>query len=155
MDEAHTKGWPLMRPMAAHYGDDANSWCVEAQYMFGADFMVAPVLDKSENNQVSSVDIYIPSNSSWVHLWTGEVYSGGSQGKTLKVEAPIGQPPVFYTVGSTAGMHLQASLVSQGWAHPATNTVISEMPILNNDFFISKGHLIQSSIQLQAVSFNS
>lgn len=45
MQEAHEHGWPLIRPMAAYFGYDEVCWELTAQYMFGPDFLVAPVLD--------------------------------------------------------------------------------------------------------------
>lgn len=50
MQEAHEKGWPLIRQMAAHFAFDENCWELTSQFMFGADFLIAPVLDPAGNN---------------------------------------------------------------------------------------------------------
>ncbi len=49
MQEAAEKGWPLVRPMAAYYGYDVQSLQLTQQFMFGADFLVAPVLESALN----------------------------------------------------------------------------------------------------------
>ena len=43
MVEAATLGWPLIRQMAAHYAYDELTWSCTSQYLFGKDFLVAPV----------------------------------------------------------------------------------------------------------------
>jgi hypothetical protein len=45
----------------------------------------------------TSRTLYLPKGEAWTHVWSGRSYSGG-QGVT--VEAPIGQPPVFYRTGA-------------------------------------------------------
>lgn len=50
MQEAQRLGWPLMRPMSAHYGEDANTWSLQYQFMFGDVFLVAPVLGPGEQS---------------------------------------------------------------------------------------------------------
>ena len=54
MVEAATLGWPLMRQMAAHYAHDDMSWSCTSQYLFGKDFLVAPVLLISPSFSFSS-----------------------------------------------------------------------------------------------------
>jgi alpha-glucosidase (family GH31 glycosyl hydrolase) len=45
MKEASEKGWPLIRIMAAHYAYDPITWELTQQYMFGSEFLIAPVVD--------------------------------------------------------------------------------------------------------------
>ena len=49
LQEAAEKGWPLMRHMAAHFAYDQQVWLLTQQYLFGSDFLVAPVLDPVPN----------------------------------------------------------------------------------------------------------
>lgn len=131
MEEAHLKGWPLIRSMAAHYAYDPVSWQLTSQYLFGADFLVAPVLDPASSARkaskkarnlggyrsygVPSVRVYLPAHSTWVHLWAGYSVEGGDRGRYVAVDAPIGAPPVFYRAGSEAGCKLRDYLLSQGF----------------------------------------
>jgi alpha-glucosidase len=72
-----------------------------AQFMVGADFMVAPVRDPG----VTSVTVTLPAGE-WVALWSGKVVAAGQH----QVGAPLGQPPVFYREGSAVGEHLRTCL---------------------------------------------
>ena len=142
MKEAHEKGWPLMRSMAAHFGEDVNTWSLSAQYMFGSEFMITPVMDpvksnynhgsKSGQNSISLVEfadytvkgvkVYIPAKSNWIHLWTGQEVSGGEKGRYVSVDAPFGCLPVFYTVNSVYGKQLREFILEN--KYDAVSTVI-------------------------------
>jgi alpha-D-xyloside xylohydrolase len=45
LERASTDGLPAMRPLFVDFPDDAESWVVEDQMMFGPDVLVAPVLE--------------------------------------------------------------------------------------------------------------
>ena len=87
MKEAHEKGTPVMRPLFYDFPDDPKTWEIEDQYMFGSDILVAPILYADERERT----LYLPKGS-WKHLFTGEVYEGGT---TVTVAAPLDQLPVF------------------------------------------------------------
>lgn len=135
MREAHEKGWPLIRQMAAHFAFDDNCWELTSQFMFGADFLIAPVLDPAGNSTffrsqvnnpasderwkdsdntgsflelgVAIVKVYIPRHTEWIHLWTGQQVVGGESGRYVNVKAPVGAPPVFYLPHSEHGAKLR------------------------------------------------
>ena len=110
------------------------SWELTDQYMFGADIMVAPVVnpvgsDRSSRANlaarnggshsslaVASVKVYIPAQSVWVHLWTGQLVEAGSEGRYVAVDAPMGYPPVFYLPKSIPGQKLRAFVLTNGYA---------------------------------------
>ena len=87
MKEAHEKGTPVMRPLFYDFPDDPKTWEIEDQYMFGSDILVAPILYADERERT----LYLPKGS-WKHLFTGEVYEGGT---AVTVAAPLDQLPVF------------------------------------------------------------
>ena len=64
-----------------------------------------PVLrpDFFPENDVRNVQL---PKGEWVHLWTGEAYAGG---KKYRVDAPLGQLPVFYRKNSTFAPVFQAA----------------------------------------------
>ena len=119
---------------AAHYAYDEDTWELTDQYMFGADFMVAPVLNPVGSDStsransdarnggnhgakaVASVKVYIPARSVWTHLWTGQRVEAGEEGRYVAVDAPIGYPPVFYLPDSKAGRDLRAFVLKSGYA---------------------------------------
>ncbi|MBR4145698.1 MAG: family 31 glucosidase [Lachnospiraceae bacterium] len=86
-EEAHTNGSPLIRAMFYEFPDDKKCWELQDQYMFGAKYLVAPVMNL---NQFSR-DVYLPEGK-WKLTSTGEIYDGK---QTVKVDAPIEYMPVF------------------------------------------------------------
>ncbi len=88
-DEAVATGLPLQRAMFLDYEDDPACWACETQYCYGRDLLVAPVIEAGATDW----EAYLPAGVDWVHLWSGRQYAGGA---SVRVEAPTGQPPVFY-----------------------------------------------------------
>ena len=109
MEEAASKGAPIVRHPMLHYPEDANVYDLKQQFMLGADFMIAPVVDQG----ATSVSLYLPAGS-WTHLWTGQQMGSSDQGETITVDAPIGEPAVFYRTDSSWGETLRASLAEKG-----------------------------------------
>ncbi len=108
MEEATSKGYPLIRHLILHYPDDPNVYQLEDQFLYGSEFLVKPVLQKGK----TTVDVYLPAGE-WVHLWSNQIYSSSrSQGK-IKVSAPIGKPAVFYRQNSTAAQSVREILKQQ------------------------------------------
>lgn len=87
--EAEATGLPVQRPLFLHFQGDHRCFAVEDQYLYGADLLVAPVVEEDANGR----SLYLPAGPDWIHLWTGEAYSGGRE---LEIAAPYGQPPVFF-----------------------------------------------------------
>lgn len=85
------RGLPVMRPLFLHYEDDAHSYTLKYQYLFGRDLLVAPVYEENRSDWT----LYLPDDQ-WIHAWSGEPYQGGE----VTVKAPLGQPPVFYRANS-------------------------------------------------------
>lgn len=84
-DEAVATGLPLQRPLFLHY-DDPAYYDVQDQYLYGADMLVAPVVEADRTER----DVILPPGE-WVHLWSGTHYAQG----THAIAAPYGEPPVF------------------------------------------------------------
>jgi alpha-D-xyloside xylohydrolase len=87
MKEASEKGFPLMRTMFFEFPEDKETWNLKDQYMFGSEYLVAPILTINTYER----EVYLP-NGKWTNINTGKVYEGG---KTYTVEAPIESIPVF------------------------------------------------------------
>ncbi|THD45530.1 alpha-glucosidase [Enterobacteriaceae bacterium ML5] len=85
------RGLPVMRPLFLHYEDDAHTYSLKYQYLFGRDLLLAPVYEEGRREW----SLYLPQDT-WINLWTGETCHGGEK----TVEAPLGKPPVFYRADS-------------------------------------------------------
>jgi alpha-D-xyloside xylohydrolase len=88
MKAAHEKGTPVIRPLFYDFPGDKRAWETEDQYLFGPDFLVAPVLYEGRRER----SLYLPAGREWTDVWTGEKYPGGT---TVTVKAPLDQIPVF------------------------------------------------------------
>lgn len=91
VEENTSLGIPVQRPLFMHYEDDTEAYNIQYQYLFGRDLLVAPVYNQGELTK----ELYLPQDQ-WVHVWSGETFTGG----WISVDAPIGQPPVFYRKSS-------------------------------------------------------
>lgn len=93
MQEAHEKGWPMMRHLVLYYPHDATVRQLSyTQFLFGSDLLVAPTLSPS----ASFVKVYFPQDSrnvSWRHVWSGKYFEADASYKT--VDTPLGQPAMF------------------------------------------------------------
>ena len=86
-NEAAELGLPAQRPLFLHYPGDPALWTVHDQFLYGADMMVAPVIEQG----VTSRQVVLPGQQVWQHLWTGRIFHPGVH----TIPAPIGEPPVF------------------------------------------------------------
>ena len=88
MKEASKNGSPVMRTMFYEFPEDEKCWDLKDQYMFGSEYLVAPVLESG----ITSRKVYLPEGK-WENFNTKEVVEGG---KTIEVPCPIDSIPVFY-----------------------------------------------------------
>jgi len=90
--QAHNTGAPLMRPLVYAYQDDPNVTNLKTQYLFGREFMVAPIVTEG----TTSRQVYFPRGR-WIDYDTGRVYAGGD---TYAVPAPQERIPLFVRSGA-------------------------------------------------------
>lgn len=87
-NQAADLGLPAQRPLFLHYPDDPSLWTVQDQYLYGADLLVAPVIEAG----VAARTVILPGDEAWRHCWSGADWDPGVH----TMAAPIGQPAVFY-----------------------------------------------------------
>ena len=63
-------------------------------FLMGDEFLIAPVMDEGKNK----IKVYLPSGV-WIHLWSNKKYNS-IEGQNIIVDAPIGEPAVFYKENS-------------------------------------------------------
>ncbi|URD62342.1 alpha-glucosidase [Sphingomonas sp. KRR8] len=91
-DEAVATGLPAQRAMFLHYPDDPECAVLQNQYLYGADLLVAPIVEEDTTQR----RVYLPAGEAWRHLWSGEPAGPG----WVTAAAPIGSPPVYVRGGS-------------------------------------------------------
>jgi alpha-glucosidase/alpha-D-xyloside xylohydrolase len=69
--EAADTGLPMMRALWVHYPDDAEAVKLGAEYLWGRDLLVAPVVEKGAKSR----RVYLPEGA-WYDWWTGEKLEG-------------------------------------------------------------------------------
>jgi alpha-D-xyloside xylohydrolase len=89
--EAARDGMPIMRALVLNYQDDARARTAKDEYLFGPDFLVAPVIDEGTQRPV-----YLPPGE-WVDYWTGKPSAGG---RIVVADAPLDSIPVWARAGS-------------------------------------------------------
>jgi sulfoquinovosidase len=90
LDEGQATGLPAQRPLFLHH-ERPEYHAVQDQYLYGADMLVAPVIEAG----VTGRNVLIPSDG-WVNLWTGAPLPPGAGW----FDAPHGKPPVAYRLDS-------------------------------------------------------
>ena len=60
-----------MRAMPLEYQDDPETYFADTQFLYGKDFLVAPIITEGEKFR----KVYLPAGE-WVHYWTGKKYLG-------------------------------------------------------------------------------
>lgn len=91
MDEAHEKGYPVMRPLFFNFPEDEKAWNVSNEHMFGNELLVAPVFDYGVRKRT----VYLPkldNNKRWIDINNGNSYIGGN---SYDIDAPLESIPVF------------------------------------------------------------
>jgi Glycosyl hydrolases family 31 len=75
---------PVVRHPFLEFPNDHNTYDLRYQFMFGSEFMVAPVVDAGAQR----VRLYLPA-AQWTNLWTGE--SIASKGQWVDQPRQTGQ----------------------------------------------------------------
>lgn len=104
VEENATTGLPAMRPLVLSDEENPAVWHEQTSFTLGADLLVAPVMVPGQLTR----KVVLPAGN-WVHLWSGRQYAGH---QTIRVTAPLGQPPVFYRAGCRDRALFQALQVS-------------------------------------------
>jgi alpha-glucosidase len=90
--EACTTGVPLMRALVLEFPEDRQVLNLTDEYLFGADILVAPVVDEG----VTQREVYLPAGV-WCDFWTEACCIGPGR---LTVPAPLDTLPLFVRQGA-------------------------------------------------------
>src|ERR1019366_2819587 len=64
------KGFPMLRTLFFEFPEDPTSWLIEDEYMFGADILVAPLME-----EVMERNVYLPPGT-WIDYQSKAAYRG-------------------------------------------------------------------------------
>jgi alpha-D-xyloside xylohydrolase len=83
----------MMRGLVMDFAADRNVWNIDNEYLFGPDFLVAPVTEY----RARSWPVYLPAGAGWYDFYTGQFYRGGQQ---VMADAPLSRMPLFVRAGA-------------------------------------------------------
>ncbi len=86
-------GAPYMRALFMDFPNDPKVDALTNEYMFGPDFLVAPVTRQGQTRR----KVYLPAGADWYDYWTNRKYRGG---QWILARAPISVIPLFVRAGS-------------------------------------------------------
>ena len=81
----------MVRPLTLAYQDDPTTRDIDLQYLFGSDFLVAPMLNRDNSRKV-----YLPEGE-WFDYWDKARLPGG---RWIEVKAPLEKLPLFVRAGA-------------------------------------------------------
>ena len=91
--EAYDTGLPIMRPLFLEYPMDMETFSTDAQFIFGRELLVAPVVKKGARTK----NVYLPEGT-WIDYNNKQAVYTGEQWTT--VDAPLSSVPIFVKQGS-------------------------------------------------------
>jgi len=80
--ESSENGLPMMRALFVEFPDDAGSWLIDNEYLFGSSMLVAPLFEEETER-----DVYLPEGT-WIDYQTHKIYEAGWH-KITAGEIPI------------------------------------------------------------------
>ena len=107
-------GASIMQPLMMVFPNDRKAAAASHEYMFGPDFLVAPVLQPMVGGQ-GHTSVYLPAGVTWINFWTGKIVVGG---QTVSVKNPLSQMPLFVRAGSLLPLGPQMQWATQKAADP-------------------------------------
>jgi alpha-glucosidase/alpha-D-xyloside xylohydrolase len=113
--ECCATGLPIMRALWLHYPDDPNAVARGAEYLWGRDILVAPVVEKGATSRRA----YLPRGT-WLDFWTEERVEGGRE-----VERPVdlATMPMWVRAGAVVPMGPVKQYVDEPTDAPMTLVV--------------------------------
>lgn len=105
------KDYSIMRALVMDFGYDKNVLSIGDQFMFGPSLLINPVTEFKARSR----NIYLPQNTAWFGLFDGKYYEGG---KTILVDAPYENIPIFVKAGSIILFGPEIQYASEKPANP-------------------------------------
>lgn len=95
--QAYETGVSICRPMYYDYPVSPEAYKFKTQYMYGDQFLVAPITKPMDKKGQSKVKVWLPAGNDWYEMCTGTVLKGG---QTIERSFTLSQYPVYAKAGS-------------------------------------------------------
>ena len=96
----------LQRPLVMDFREDAATWEIGDEFLFGPSLLVAPVTEQGAESR----NVYLPKGTEWIDFWSGKTLSGGTR---PAMEAPLERIPLLVRAGSILPMGPHEEYVGQ------------------------------------------
>ena len=110
--EARTTGMPLMRAMWLQYPNDVRARGLGAQYMWGANLLIAPVFERGATSRT----VYVPAGD-WYDWWTNARITGG---QTVTRPTELATMPILVRAGAIVPVDPIRQYTSEPVREPTT-----------------------------------
>lgn len=144
----------IMRSLLFDFAHDTKAVRLAAQFMFGKNLLVCPVLKpmyyEAESRELQEDKIwkvYLPAGTDWYDFETGERYAGGQE---ILADAPIDRMPLYVRAGSVIPMTegLQYAMEKNGaplriHVYPGADGTFTLYDDAGNDYSYEKGAYMQ------------
>lgn len=90
-------GTPILRPMFYDFENDVECYKAEDQFMFGPDYLVAPVYIYSATSRSVYLPVVEEKNFTWQHFYTKQIYKGGQR---YEIPTTLNDFPLFVKIPS-------------------------------------------------------
>lgn len=101
--EATQTGHPPVRPLFWYDWTARSLWDVDDAFFLGDALLVCPVIEEGRRSR----SVMLPEGG-WYNFWTDHQFEGG---KTVQLDAPLEQIPVFVKAGSILPMKQEQQLI--------------------------------------------
>jgi alpha-glucosidase len=108
-------GLPMIRALWLHYPDDPVAVARGDEYLFGRDFLVAPVVEKGATTRT----VYLPRGT-WYDFWTAAKHEGGRE---ITKQVDLETLPLYVRAGAVFPMGPIKQYVSEVSGDPLTLVV--------------------------------
>jgi len=107
----HDDDYTMQRPLVMDWREDANTWNLGDQFMFGPAIMVNPVLKHGATQRT----VYLPGSQPWYDFWTGDSVQAG---RDIDAAAPLDRMPLYIRAGSILPLGPEIEYAGQKPADP-------------------------------------
>jgi alpha-D-xyloside xylohydrolase len=91
--KTYWEDYTIMRALVMDFDKDPSVVNIGNEFMFGPNFLVAPVTEFNVNTK----EVYLPSTIGWFDFYTGKYYSGG---RNITTDVSLEKIPLFVKEGS-------------------------------------------------------
>ncbi|KAH9288316.1 hypothetical protein KI387_032433 [Taxus chinensis] len=141
--EAHTKGFPIARPLFFTFPNDTNTLGISTQFLLGKGILVSPVLKEGAR----TVDAYFPKGT-WYNLFNVSDSITVESGAYVKLQAPLDTINVHVYEGTILPMQEMGMTTREARKSPFSLVVALGTGMeANGELYLDSGEDLEMQIE--------